>query len=172
MQVQGLHLPPAPPRVRPFVPSDLHLTLAFLGAVQESEARNAWLLITRFPSFRRVEGSFERVKPLGHPTKPSALSAIVARGADALSEMILEARAPLLESAGARPDERPPLPHMTLARVQRRANAAERREALRWAEGLDVSRASFAVASVALYTWSADRQERLFELVERQELAR
>jgi 2'-5' RNA ligase len=141
--------------------------LGFLGAVQESEARKAWALIDGFSSFRCVEGTFEQVKPLGHPRKPSALSAIVASGRDELSEMVLEARAPLLAAADARPDERPPLPHMTLARIQRRANAAERREALRWAEGLDLRTASFRVDSVALYTWSAQRELRLFDVVER-----
>ena len=77
------------------------------------------------------------VKALGNPRKPSALSALVGEGQEPLSEMIAEARAPLLAAADAPPDDRPPLPHMTIARIQRRAKGAERREALRWAEGLD-----------------------------------
>ena len=60
---------------------------------------------------------------------------------------------------------------MTLARIQRRAKGADRREAIRWAESLDVGRASFHVASVALYTWSTDREERLFQIVERHDLS-
>jgi len=170
MQVKGLHLPPAPPRVRVFGASDLHVTLGFLGSVQEMAAREAWKLIERFPSFRSVTGSFERVKPLGNPRKPSALSAMVDAGGEALSEMIGEARGPLLAAAEAPPDERPPLPHMTIARIQRRAKGGERREALRWAESIDVTAASFVASSVALYTWSTDRPERLFEIVERLEL--
>lgn len=166
MQVEGLHLPPAPRRVRVFGTGDLHVTLSFLGSVQEAEARNAWALIESFESFAPVEGSFEGVRPLGHPRKPSALSAIVADGWDPLAQMIGQARGPLLEAAGGPPDDRPPLPHMTLARIQRRAQAAERREALRWAESIDLGAASFEVASVALYTWALDRQERLFRIVE------
>ena len=166
MQVEGLHLPPAPRRVRVFGAGDLHVTLGFLGSVQEAEAREAWKLIGDFPSFASVRGSFERVKPLGHPRKPSALSAIVENGSDALCRMITEARAPLLDAAGAPEDTRPPLPHMTLARVQRRAASAERREALRWAESIDLREVSFEATSVALYTWAIDRQERLFRLVE------
>lgn len=172
MQVEGLHLPPAPPRVRVFGASDLHVTLGFLGSVQEAEARKAWDLVGSFPSFRRVTGTFDRVKPLGNPRKPSALSAIVGDGSEALSEMIAEARAPLLAAADVPPDDRPPLPHMTLARVQRRAKGAERREALRWAEALEVGEATFAARSVALYTWSTDRPKRLFQIVERHELSR
>jgi 2'-5' RNA ligase len=172
MQVEGLQLPPAPPRVRVFEASDLHVTLSFFGSVQESEAAKAWELVGSFPSFRSVTGTFEEVKPLGNPRKPSALSAMVGEGAESLSEMIAEARAPLLAAAAARPDDRPPLPHMTLARIQRRAKKTERRAAVRWAEGVDVGGASFAVRSVALYTWSADRQERLFRIIERHDLPR
>jgi 2'-5' RNA ligase len=166
MQVERLRLPPAPPRVRVFAHSDLHVTLGFLGSVQEADARKAWALIDRFGSFRQVTGSFAGVKPLGNPRKPSALSAIVDTGREALSEMIVEARSPLLDAAGARPDTREPLPHMTLARVQRRASADERRAALRWALELDTSKAKFSAPSVALYTWSDDRQNHLFRIVE------
>jgi len=170
MQVEGLRLPAAPPRVRVFSASDLHVTLGFLGSVQESAAREAWACIGGFASFRPVAGSFDRVQALGHRTKPSALSAIVSSGREAMVEMISEARGPLLEAADAAPDHRAPLPHMTFARVQRRAQDAERREALRWAEGIDLRGISFTAASVALYTWSLDRQERLFRIVERHAL--
>lgn len=171
MQVEGLHVPSAPPRVRRFLPSDLHVTLAFLGAVHEAEARTAWALVGGFRSFRCVTGSFDRVQPLGHPRKPSALCAIVADGRDVLSAMIAEARAPLLAAAGAAEDDRSPLPHMTIARVQRRAKSAERRQALQWAETIDVSQVTFTVASIALYTWSVAREERLFRIVERHDMS-
>jgi 2'-5' RNA ligase len=170
MQVAGLRLPQAPRRVRVFAASDLHVTLGFLGAVQEAEARGAWKQIASFASFRPVIGSFEGVEPLGHPRKPSALAAIVDEGRQEMTEMIAEARGPLLAAAGAPPDDRAPLPHMTVARVQRRAQSAERREALRWAEGIDLRGIQFTAASVALYTWATDRQERLFRIVEQHSL--
>jgi hypothetical protein len=53
-----------------------------------------------------------------------------------------------------------------LARIQRRANAAERRAALRWAQAIDLHGVTFTALSVALYTWADDRQERLFQIVE------
>lgn len=163
-------MPRAPARVRVFAPSDLHVTLGFLGTVQEAEAKKAWALIDTFASFEPVTGSFSGVTPLGNPRKPSALSAMIEQGRDALSDMIAEARAPILAAAGAPQDTRPPLPHMTLARIQRRATAAERREALRWAQGIDMAGASFHAPSVALFTWSDDRQVRLFKIVARREL--
>jgi 2'-5' RNA ligase len=92
---------------------------------------------------------------------------MVDAGWEPLSEMIAEAREPLLSTAGAPEDARPPLPHMTLARIQRRARGAERREALRWAQAIDLSSVAFTASSVALYTWADDRQERLFQIVQR-----
>jgi 2'-5' RNA ligase len=167
MQVDGLKPHPAPPpRVRVFATSDLHVTLGFLGSVEESDARSAWNRIGDFAAFRRVAGSFGGVEPLGRPGKPSALCAIVDAGREPLVEMIAEARAPLLSEAGAPEDTRPPLPHMTLARIQRRANAAERRQALRWAHTIDLSDATFTAPSIALYTWADDRREHLFQIVE------
>ena len=171
MQVESFELPQAPPRVRVFGAHDFHVTLGFLGAVQELDARKAWTLIETFQSLAQVQGTFSGVKPLGNPRKPSALSAMIADGREALSKMILEARAPLLTAADDRQEARPPLPHMTIARIQRRAKGSERREALRWAEALDVGRASFTVRFVALYTWSNDRERRLFEIVERHPLS-
>ena len=170
MQVEGLHLPPAPRRVRVFAAADLHITLGFLGSVQEADARRAWAQIGSFASFRPVTGSFEGVRALGHPRTPSALAAMVDEGRDAMAEMIVEAKGPLLEAADAPPDDRAPLPHMTLARIQRRARSAERREALRWAETIDLRGIRFAAASVALYSWATDRQERLFRIVEQHSL--
>ncbi len=170
MQVKGLRLPAAPPRVRVFGDEDLHATLCFFGAVEETDARRAWTQVERFPSLRPVRGTFGEIGALGHPKKPSALAAIVADGSDVLTAMILEARAPLLAAAGARPDDRPPLPHMTIARVQRRASGDERRKALAWKDAIDLRDASFQASDVALYTWSSDRQARLFDIVERQQM--
>ena len=171
MQVDGLQLHASPPpRVRVFATSDLHVTLGFLGSVAEADARHAWDTIGGFPSFRQVTGSFSGVEPLGHRDKPSALCAMVDSGRAPLVDMIAEARGPLLARAGAPEDHRPPLPHMTLARIQRRATAAERRQALRWAHTIDLRAVTFTAASVALYTWADDRQERLFQIVERHEL--
>ena len=168
MQVDGLRLHPSPPpRVRVFATSDLHVTLGFLGPIAESDARRAWDRIGEFPSFQSVAGTFSSVEPLGHPRKPSALCAMVDVGREPLAEMIAEARETLLRAAGAPEDSRLPLPHMTLARIQRRAKAAERRQALRWAHSIDLRAVTFTAPSAALYTWADDRQERLFQIVER-----
>lgn len=167
MQVDGLRLVPAPPpRVRVFASLDLHCTLGFLGSVGEARARGAWGRVQDFMNFGVVAGSFTEVKPLGSARRPSALSAMVGDGRVALCAMIDHARAPLLEAAGAPADERAPLPHMTVARIQRRASSTERDAALTWAQSLRLDDASFVASTVALYTWADDRQDRLFQIVE------
>ncbi len=167
MQVEGLRLvPEPPPRVRVFPSVDLHCTLVFLGPVTEDDARRAWSYVPDLVSSGAVAGSFAEVKPLGNPRKPSALSAMIADGRAPLANMIDRARAPLLEAVGAPLDGRPALPHMTLARIQRRASSAERKAALRWAESIELADASFVTSSLGLYTWADDRRERLFQIVD------
>ena len=170
MQVEGLRLALEPPRVRIFVTADLHCTLGFLGSVAETDARRAWGRVHDLVNSEAVAGSFTEVKPLGNARKPSALSAMVGEGRMPLCAMINQARAPLLEAAGAPPDERSPLPHMTLARIQRRASSTERKAALGWARSLELADVSFVAASVALYTWADDRRDRLFQIVEQRSL--
>ena len=163
-------MPIAPPRVRVFGTDDLHLTLCFFGSVQAEAAQRAWQQVKRFDALRSVEGTFGEVRALGHPRKPSALAAIVADGREAFCAMILEARAPLLAEAGARFDDRAPLPHMTIARVRRRADGPERRAANGWMSTIDLRGARFQATEIALYTWSSDRRTRLFNVVERRSL--
>lgn len=108
---------------------------------------------------------------LGSPRRPSALSALVAEGRSELASAIGQLRGPLLLAAGAPPDTREPLPHVTLARIQRKASSSERRAAVAWASELDLSSVSFCIDALGLYTWAQDRAERLFTIKERLKLA-
>jgi len=171
MQVEGLQLSEPPRRVRLFADSDLHCTIAFLGSVGEEAARAAWLRALELVRGEPLQGTFREVAPLGHPRRPSALAALVARGAERLAAITTSTRAPMLAAAGAPPDERPALPHVTFARIQRRASHAERRAALAWAQSLTVEGARFETDSVALYTWASDRERRLFQIVEKRSLS-
>ena len=108
---------------------------------------------------------------LGSPRRPSALSALVAEGRSELASVIGQLRGPLLLAAGAPPDTREPLPHVTLARIQRKASSSERRAAMAWASAIDLSSVSFRMDALGLYTWAEDRTARLFTIVERLSLA-
>ncbi len=171
VQAPGLlaSLEEPPGRVRLFTDADLHMTVAFLGSVGREAALAAWAAGER-ARFRAVDGRFTAVKALGPPRRPTAISALAGDGGEALSEMIGEAREAMWTAANARPDARPPLPHVTLARVQRRASKPEHSAALAWAHRIDVANHPFSVGRVALYTWARDRQARLFDIVEARSL--
>jgi len=157
-------VPLAPPGTRRFPARDLHLTVAFLGAVEAEAAQAAWALCRwQGPA---IPAGLGPVRGFGNPRQPSALAAVLEQGRDPVVALIAALRGPLLAAAGARPDPRPPLPHLSLARVQRRATAAQRQRALAWAASLDLGGVPLVLDRLALYTWAEDRERGLFRKVE------
>jgi len=162
----ALRLTGVPPSVRLFAPFDLHLTLAFLGPVDEAVARATFARVD--PSVAApVDVRLDGLRLMGHPRRGTALSATLAEGAEALAARTAAHRAALLEAAAARPDDRPPLPHLTVARIARRASRADRKAALRWAADRVLDDVTHRVDAIALYTWSDERPKRQFRIVER-----
>ncbi|MEO0605228.1 MAG: 2'-5' RNA ligase family protein [Myxococcota bacterium] len=161
----GFRLPDAPRRVRVFPAEDRHVTAVFLGACGEAAARRVFASAAALPA-PNARATFGPVEALGNPARPSALSALVAEGREALAEIIADHRADWLAQAGRRPDTRPPLPHCTLARAQRRATEAERVAAVNWGRQLETNGVTLEVRPLALYTWAEDRRERLFQIVD------
>jgi 2'-5' RNA ligase len=156
---------PAPPAAfRAFPPQDLHLTVAFLGSTGEDAARRGWAAL-RWPlPAQRV--SCGAVVPMGGRPRYSALSVTLVHGRREVEAAMTQARGPVWQAAGARPDDRPANAHFTLARPGRGASQAERAAGLRWARSLDLSGVEIVLDRVALYTWSEDRPRRLFRIVE------
>ncbi len=99
---------------------------------------------------------------MGPPRRFSALAAELEDGRQATCALIEGLRAPMLEAAGTAPDTRPPRPHLTLARVRRRAPAPERRAAIAWASGLVLPAALLRFEELVLYAWAEDRELALF----------
>ena len=163
-------LPDLPPGSRPFSPGDLHITVAFLGAVGEAAARGAFARAHDWPS-GPLPVQLGAVRPFGSKRNPSALSAVLCEGHDEVIAAVAEVRDELLVAAGARPEKRPPWPHVTLARIGRRARPEERRAALAWAQDLDLGSPSLLLDDVALYTWARDRSRALFRIVDRFEIS-
>ncbi len=149
----------APPRqVRVFAAEDLHATIAFLGPVGAPQALAGWRALGIALPPRAVR--LGRVEPLG----ASALSSLL--GDPEIDAAIGGARARVALAAGAPVDDRPPLGHVTIGRIARRASADERRAAIAWAGQLDLRGCAARVEAVALYTWAEDRRERLFRAVQ------
>lgn len=157
---------PAPPRgVRLFHPEDLHVTVAFLGSVDEAAARRAFERARDFPR-GALAISLGAVVPMGRPSRPSALSALLAAGTAEMSAAIGSVRDEMAALAGAPRDERPVRPHVTLARTRRDAPRQEREEAVAWASALNLGQPWVRVTSLGLYTWAASPSERRFRILE------
>ncbi len=146
-----LGLPDAPPGVRAMGPGDLHITVAFLGPVDEDRARAAF-----------------KTHPVPRVPPAVTLSRLVALGANAMSllldpegpahpvaQAIAAVRDDLCDAASARREARPPRPHVTIARGPRAPAPAV--DAWRAAHEHTLVGTQVALRSAALFTWSDQR---------------
>ena len=159
------HIPSPPAKVRAFEDIDRHMTLAFLGAVTESQAHKAFALASVWP-VRRGHITLGPVRPMGNPQRFTALSALVIDDTPELRNIMFDLRARMLEAAKRPAETRPVLPHVTLARLHRRATREQRAEALRWADGLDLGQPVLPLSRIALYTWHPTRESQLFRIAD------
>lgn len=151
-----------PPRgVRRLAAEDLHVTVAFLGRCGEERARAAFALAPRFVLEDRVIG-LGPVVAMGK----SAIATLVVEGAPGIRRGTLACRDAMTDAAGAPPERRPPRPHLTLARLERQAGAAERQAAMRWAAGLDISGARPDIDRLALYASHPDPGEVRYRILD------
>lgn len=159
-----------PAGLRRFHPDDLHITLAFFGAVGESTARQAWRAANGI-----AVGAFHvrarRLVALGRPSRPSAYGVELDDDWSSLAGFIDQQRNPLRVAAGLVVEDRPALPHMTIARPPRRCGPAIRERADRWMTGTRLPAMTFTLDRLALYTWSRDRRIRQFARVAERGLA-
>ncbi len=160
----------APEGVRLFAPSDLHVTLAFLGPVDEARARAAFDAVA-LDGLGPFDVTLGAVGLMGHPRRGTALAAIVRDATGALASAIETRRDAVLAAAGAPPEDRPPRPHVTVARIARRASPPQRRAAIRWTEHVDLSGLGARLDRIALYTWSTDRPVTQFRVAHEVRLA-
>lgn len=162
-------LPKLPPRFRRFEPSDVHLTLTFLGGCGETAARGA-LDVVRAAFQHAPCGAttvtLANVVPMGPKREYTALSALLDTGRETVTELMRSHRDAPADAAGIRRDQRSPIPHVTLSRPQRRATDADREAGLAWAAAVSLPRTEIVLDRVALYTWNSDRAESLFRIVD------
>ncbi|MBW2524862.1 MAG: 2'-5' RNA ligase family protein [Deltaproteobacteria bacterium] len=166
----------APESVRVFHPDDIHITVAFLGSCGPEAARRAWSAVTEelhrgVRPVAPLQATLGGVEPMGNPKRPSALSVVLSEGARPVAELMEALRHGAWAAADARPDRRPALPHITIARPKRKASGSERQDALRWAAELPAVGVGISLDRVALLTWAEDRRLRQFRAVEQSALA-
>lgn len=170
-----LDLPPLPPNFRRFHPEDVHLTLAFLGGVPEAAALRALgALDARLLEnpISALQVSLAEVVPMGGSRRSySALSALLEQGRDEMTAHLSALRDALTEAASGRRDQRPPKPHVSIARPRTRASEANREEGLAWAAQLSLREVRPRLERIALYTWDEQRRDRLFRIVAERSLS-
>jgi len=123
------------PAARWVRPEILHLTLAFLGAVDA--ARVAELSAAVAPAFGRAEPMVLAVEGGGTfpPARPARVAWVGIEGGPALPALQREVSAAALGALGLAPERRPFHPHVTLARPRRPWNRSAGDELARAFEG-------------------------------------
>ena len=169
-----LEMPDVPRGFRLYHPDDVHLTLAFLGPCGDDGAERALAALDEGLSSvrpRELDVSLGEVVPMGSRRAYSALSALLANGRSETETCIAELRDGLTMAASGRREKRAPKAHVTIARPFR-AKEEQRAAGLTWAAGLELGAVRATLDRIALYTWSADRRERLFRVVAERALSR
>lgn len=165
-------LSPTPIGTRLLAAADLHLTVAFLGEVGEPRARAAYHGLPP-AAIRHFAIRLGAVVPMGNPRRPSALSALVER-ADAdgrsIAEVLAAPRDAILEAAALPTETRTMKPHVTLARLRRKASAEGEQRAFAWAEESDLASIRIGLDRIGLYTAALDRSARAYDIVESRDL--
>ncbi len=153
-----------PAGLRRFAAEDLHITLAFLGGVDEAAAHAAWAQAN--VTAGALKATVGAPAALGRPGRPSAFGLDLAEGRASVAALIDQWRDPLRAAAGLAADNREARPHITLARPPRRGGDAIRRRGERWVATYAPEPARLDLDTLALYTWSRDRPRRQFEIIE------
>ena len=162
-----------PTGVRPSHRLDLHITLAFLGPVSPAQARAGFeALPAECEGPLRV--TLSRLRGMGNRRRPSAYALTLEEGREVVASRMARWRDDVFDAAGARPDTRKPLPHITVARPPRRASDALYADGQVWMRSKALSDSialeHIALEHIALYTWSADRRARQFQIIEQRAL--
>jgi len=158
-----------PASCRGFQPEDVHLTVAFLGAM-DPDRREAVAAAMDRVAAAPLHIRLGALLALPSPKRPSAFSFSVTQGAEAATGLIGDWRESLWAAAGARADTRPPLAHITVARPIRKFGPRGQREGMDWMRGVAPPDGLLIIDRLALYTWAEDRRLRQFQIVHQRPL--
>jgi 2'-5' RNA ligase len=142
--------------LRFLAPADLHITLAFLGPYRPEMLKKIASLLKGLP-LRELEVAPDKMVALPQPRRFSALAFTLGAGRLEVETQITKWRDRICREAGAKIETRPPLPHLTVARPERRIGEADRDAALEWQEQLPAQAGvKLRLERPRIYSW-ADR---------------
>lgn len=146
----------APGGLNFLAPADLHVTLAFLGRYNPGQLKKMAGLLKGFP-LREIDATPSQFTALPQSRRFSALSFILGTGRTSVESDITKWHDRICREAGASIEIRASLPHVTVARPDRRIGESDRDAALEWMVQLPPQKdVTFRLDRPRLYTW-ADR---------------
>jgi 2'-5' RNA ligase len=144
----------APGGLNFLAPPDLHVTLAFLGRYDPVLLGKISALAKRLPA-EDITASPKDFVALPQPRRFSALAFTLGVGQGEVDKQIAKWRDRFCREAGARLESRPVLPHVTIARPDRRIGSDDRDAALEWVEQLPPQgEVRFRLARPRVYAWT------------------
>lgn len=147
-------------------PADLHITLAFLGRYEPGLLSKISLLIKN-SSLKEVEIKLGEFIALPQPRRFSALSFLLGTGKTDVEGQIAKWRDRICREAGAKSDTRAPLPHLTVARPDRRIGEADRDAALEWIENFPSQKeVTLRLERPRLYTWAERGADTRYQILD------
>lgn len=154
----------APGGLRLFDPEDLHVTLAFMGTFKPELERKLISLLRGLP-FREIDASGGRLIPLPQPRRFSALALTLDKGRIDTTGQIARWRDRLCRESGAKIESGDPLPHLTIARPEKKIGSDGRGRALDWAESLKPTGFEFRLTQPRIFVRSNELEDRQFRLL-------
>lgn len=136
-------------------PADLHLTIAFLGEHNDAAEKKMAGLLGGF-SLTGIDITPGAFLALPQPRRFSAIVASIDTGRLEVEKQIARWMPRICREAGARIDTRAPVPHITVARPDRRITNDDRAAVLDWIESRPRDTTPLTLAPPAIYRWATE----------------
>ncbi len=145
----------APGGLRFLAPADIHVTLAFLDRFEPALVPKMTDLLASLP-VKSFTIAPDRLMALPQPRRFSALAFSIAAGRLEVEAQVAKWRPRLCRESGAKIETRPVLPHVTIARPERRIGEADRDAALEWMLRMPPQTAiKLPLEPPRIYSWEA-----------------